>query len=474
MKKIAIIGAGWVGVGVLRILKEKGYKVDVFEKRNDIGGVWHPDNAYAGLSIHQASKGIEFFDFPLPSQIDKTERIPSLEVYHYLQKYCQAKNLYPHMQFNLTVMRVNYDSQHKKSTIYYKNSENAEFSIDGYDYVIYTNGFSNHTVPHFPDANNFSGKIIHSFDANEKLMQSLIAENKKITVLGGSKTATDMIIYFYRCGYKVTWLYRTPYWFLRFDPFTQVIKDKIKGKKYRHPFYIAAVILGYLLQQISTQIAFLVWRACGVIHTFGNKQSNYSKFHFGYLDESQVDVLKKYSETHGISGEIKNFNKNTILLNDGRLIESDVVICCTGSGNDATTLIDISVDHEKVLIDKIMEVYRARVIPQVPNLIFTAYHFFTLGIANGLSYGNWIHEYIESNFTEKDLLQNADHYERPFFTHQLLFESDGSIFMKSIKIMDKFFKSGELSRKIFFKWYFFEYLFGVNGPKPLNFKKPRK
>ena len=76
-KKIAIIGAGWLGIGCLRILKDQGYDIDIYEKNDDIGGVWHPSNNYADLKIHQPASAVEYFDLPLPSHIDKSEKISS-------------------------------------------------------------------------------------------------------------------------------------------------------------------------------------------------------------------------------------------------------------------------------------------------------------------------------------------------------------------------------------------------------------
>ena len=56
MNKIAIIGAGWVGLGCLRKLRDEGHQVDLFEQKNDVGGTWHPD-AFRRFGAHRAARG---------------------------------------------------------------------------------------------------------------------------------------------------------------------------------------------------------------------------------------------------------------------------------------------------------------------------------------------------------------------------------------------------------------------------------
>lgn len=471
-KKIAIIGAGWMGIGCLRMLTERGYQVDVYEKRNDIGGVWHPDNEYAGLTIHSPSRLIEYFDFPLPNYIDRFERIPSNEVYDYVQKYCRAKNLYQYMTFNVRVVKISFNSQTRQAILHCKDKDDVDFTTPAYDYVIYTNGYENRPIPNFTGIENFAGAVIHSFAANQKLINSYISENKKITVLGGSKTATDLIMYFYRCGYKVTWLYRTPYWFFRYNSFADAVKAEAQGKHFKYAFYKLLVVIGYLSISRAPGLTYWLWRKFKIIHTFGKKHSDFNKFHGGLLDDFQISILKKYTKEHGVTGDIKNFDKNGILLKDGRFVATDVVICCTGSGS-SKSLIDIEVDGKKFPLEQVHDIYRARVVPQLPNLIFTCYHTLALGTVSGLNNGLWINAYIEAGLDEKYLQENAAHYERPFFLHQPLFESNSSFFAFNRDVTNELFAAGELDRKKFLKWFISDYLFGVNGPGPLPFEKPQ-
>ena len=116
MKKIAIIGAGWTGLGCLRVLREY-HQVDVYEQKNDIGGTWHPDNCYSRLKIHTPAMTIEYSDFPFPRHIDRFERITSSQVFFYLRDYCTYHNLYQHIAFNHSAKKIFYNTLSRKSRI---------------------------------------------------------------------------------------------------------------------------------------------------------------------------------------------------------------------------------------------------------------------------------------------------------------------------------------------------------------------
>lgn len=56
-QKIAIIGAGWAGLQMMHCLQEKGFKVELFDKFDTVGGhlesipeLPHHDNSHATLA----------------------------------------------------------------------------------------------------------------------------------------------------------------------------------------------------------------------------------------------------------------------------------------------------------------------------------------------------------------------------------------------------------------------------------------
>ncbi|KTC84033.1 FAD-dependent oxidoreductase [Legionella brunensis] len=463
--KIAIIGAGWIGIGCLKVLSQQGHEIDVFEKNNDLGGVWHPDNNYAGLRIHAPACTIAYSDFPLPSHINPLERITSAQVFSYLKDFCMHFNLYNRMSFSRRIISINYDSNTRKSKLIIADENNKTFIKDGYDYVIYTHGITERVIPRFKGRNEFLGQIYHSFDVSEKLLQELVLANKQISVLGGSKTATDFILKFNEYGYNVNWLCRTPYWFLRYDLL-------IKWSK-KHHYYLTKFMwtLGGLYYRYMPKTFFWLWIKFHILHTYGKSPFNHKKFHLGIIDDHQMAILKQYYQLHAIEGDIVALEENAILLKNGKKVPTDVLICCTGSAATGS-LLEVYVDDKKVNLEKIKFMYRDRVIPEVPNLIFTAFATFSPHSIKGITEGNWISKYLEMRSDTEDLIKHANCHEFNFFSLNPLFDSSRSNWIQLLTFYDPFLQSKEISKRQLIK-YFCDVFFNPFSIKPLEFELPK-
>lgn len=461
--KIAIIGSGWTGISCLKILSQKGYEIDVYEKNNDVGGTWHPDNNYVGLRIHSPSVTITYPDYPLPSNINPLDRITSPQVFTYLKNYCIHFDLYKHMKFNTQVKSINYDTDKKKSKLIVIEKDN-EYSAEGYDYVVHTHGFTNRTIPVFKGLESFTGKIYHSFDINEDVFNQLVMSNKNIILLGGSKTATDFILKFYECGYNVSWICRQPYWFLRFETW------KKSNKKEHYDLKKSLWVWGCIFQRYIPGIVLWIWKKFKIIHTFGKTNLNFNKFHLGLLDDNQINTLKSYYKAHGINSGVNSLQKNLVILENGEKIIADVLICCTGSGAHGSTF-DIYVDETRINMEQVNNVYRSRVIPDMPNLIFTGFSAFSPGIVNGLSQGNWIAKYLEMRPEKKYLIKNATRYDFAFFATNPFFDSSRPFLTTMLTSYDGFIEAKELSLA-YCKHYLDYASFNAEPVHPLEFNLP--
>ncbi len=469
MKCIAIVGAGWSGVGVLRILRDKGFKVDLYEQKNDVGGVWHPDNCYVGLKIHMPASMVEYFDFPLPENIDKAERIVGRQIYDYMKSYCLAKKLYENMTFKVSVKKISYSTQTKKSTLQIVDLDNDKIAHQDYDYVIYTNGYANRPIPDFVGKETFIGSIYHSFDIKDDLLQTIISNNKRVVILGASKAATDLILSFSEQAYKLTWLYREAYWFYRYQQFRNLAKKTLAGRR-KSSFLKLAILLTIGLNKFPV-LNFYLTKWLNVIHTYGTRkqQGNYKKFHAGIIDKPEMKILREYNKRYAIQGEISKLEDNKIYLEDGKILEADILICCTGSGANKTSLIDLEIDGKKFSINEVKNVYKSRIIPDIPNLIFTAYHRFSVGTSSGLNEGNWIAKYIEFNPPQKHLFEQASQFKQPFFVNC----SDDYSANELLSGTEAFYLSGELSKKKYVEYLFYENLCNCGGTQPLEFNMPK-
>ena len=470
MKKIGIIGAGWGGMSSLSTLMDKlpsdEYEIELLEKLDDVGGVWHPSNEYIWLGTHSAAFTIEFPDFPLPSNIDRLKRIPTKVVFDYLKGYVKFKGLDKHMQFNCTITKINYLPNISKTEITYLTKDGKQEKSQ-YDFVINTNGWINPNIPTFKNQESFKGEIVHNYRANEEYVKKIIQENKKVIILGAGKSSSDMALAFQRFGYNFTWLYRKMYWYFNYSLQDRYLRKNMNAVK--RIFFKPLTMISLKLAIVCPEIGYRMLKMLNFLHIPGKPHNDFKKFHHGRIDEQQCEILRNLSGK--VEGEIQEFYADGVLLEDGRKINADVVILCTGSSS-SEGLIPLEINGEQLDIQNLKRTYRNLIIPEIPNVIFSHYLMFTFGMVNYISIANWVSEYIK-NFPSIDQINSQSiKKDKCFFVDGLLDGSTELIAPKVARTMQDFFDYGELDRNEYIKYVASSFF--NDKLTPLNFKIEKK
>ncbi len=98
--KVAIIGAGLSGLTTAKSMIEQGLKPFIFEKYNQIGGIWRKDlgNIWSGMHTNGSRYPVSFSDHPWPSS---SPLFPSAhEVLQYLYSYVEKFKLDQYIRLN--------------------------------------------------------------------------------------------------------------------------------------------------------------------------------------------------------------------------------------------------------------------------------------------------------------------------------------------------------------------------------------
>ena len=98
-KRIAVIGAGAMGLTSIKCCKEVGFEPVCFEKSNDLGGLWryHDDTAEGSASVmrntvmNSSKETSAFSDFPPPKEFPIF--LPHSKMYEYLRMYAEHFDL---------------------------------------------------------------------------------------------------------------------------------------------------------------------------------------------------------------------------------------------------------------------------------------------------------------------------------------------------------------------------------------------
>src|SRR5690349_2592901 len=105
--RVAIIGAGFGGVGTAVALKRAGYDdVVILEQADAVGGVWR-ENTYPGCACDVPAPLYSFSFAPNP---DWSRRYPPHdEILAYLRGVAEAERLGPHLRLGTTVHSAAWD-----------------------------------------------------------------------------------------------------------------------------------------------------------------------------------------------------------------------------------------------------------------------------------------------------------------------------------------------------------------------------
>merc|ERR1719389_183416 len=91
VKRVAIIGAGVAGLQTARQLVEAGIECVIFEKAQDVGGVWRENYDDFGLQVPKQLYEFPGFPYPKDRDFDLFPRGP--QVQSYIQSYAEAHGL---------------------------------------------------------------------------------------------------------------------------------------------------------------------------------------------------------------------------------------------------------------------------------------------------------------------------------------------------------------------------------------------
>lgn len=336
--RVAVIGAGWTGLQATKLFRDRGIDVDLFEAHSDVGGTWHPSNAYAGLELHSPGWLAEFLDFPLPDEI-RTGRVSAERMQQYNRDFFLTFRLGLSANFYSKVTELHYDSTTRKSSLVVQSTIDATASprrYDGYDAVVYTGFSASPKLPKWQGQEHFRGTIVHCRDVSETFLRETFGNPKKrVMVIGGSKSASDMLRVFHdraaELGHpQIQWLSRSDYMFVRYS--NMFHGNRSTFAQLRSFFSL----LGWQLVRISTfwSTIFLKYVVHHILQPKGWPHCDMRKFHAGVLQPHEIELMQA---TPRIRDEIDHFDSDgrVVLKRSGLVDTPDVIICATGFNTGA-------------------------------------------------------------------------------------------------------------------------------------------
>ncbi len=201
---VAIIGAGFSGIGMAIALKKAGYRsFRVFEKAADFGGTWR-DNHYPGCTCDVPA---HLYSFSFEQNPDWSRSYaPQAEIWRYL-KHCAGKyGLRPHFRFNAAVAAARYDEKHYLWRITLQDGE----TVTARALVSAVGALHLPATPAIAGIENFAGRMFHSSQWDD----GLDLTGRKVGVVGTGASAIQIVPSIAPKVKQLTLFQRTPAWVL--------------------------------------------------------------------------------------------------------------------------------------------------------------------------------------------------------------------------------------------------------------------
>ncbi len=299
--KIAVIGAGPVGISAARALKAKGILYDHFEADSAVGGNWR-HGVYSTAHIISSRKTTEFPDYPMP---DSYPDFPSAQqMLDYLNDYASHYNLIENIIFKTKVEHVS----PREDNLWEVRLNTGETRV--YEGVIVCNG--HHWERRWPSyEGNFAGEMIHSKDYKHPGQLT----GKRVLVIGGGNSSCDVAAEAARVGTSAHLSLRRGYWFL---PKTFYGKPTAELLTTRLPVWVQRLYLTWLIHIVV-----------GDYRSYGLMKPDHKIFeHHPTINSELLHYLK-----HGKimpHPDVLKFDGKIVEFIDGSREEFDLVVCGTG------------------------------------------------------------------------------------------------------------------------------------------------
>ena len=199
---IAILGAGFGGIGMAIKLKKAGIRsFTMFERADEIGGTWR-DNTYPGAACDVPS---HVYSFSYEQKPDWSRAFAeSWEIQDYLKGVVEKWKLRPHIRFGTEIVDARFDEAIGSWTLTDTNDETFTARV----VVAAVGGLIDPALPDIKGIQSFTGQFHHTARWNHDYDLT----GKNVAVIGTGASAVQVVPSIAPLVAKLSVFQRTPGW----------------------------------------------------------------------------------------------------------------------------------------------------------------------------------------------------------------------------------------------------------------------
>ena len=408
-KSVAIIGGGVSGLAAAKAFDERGHRVTGFERSHDFGGVWELSRSYPDVQTQSPKDLYCFTDHPMPDDYPEWPKGP--QVHAYLHSYADKHNLPRLFRLNTNIRSMDRREDGKPGwtlTI----EEAGRTRAENFDFVaICTGQFSDKNIITHPGQDEFVGNGGRAMHSSEYTDPSIV-KGKRVVVLGGSKSATDIVVNAANSGAsQVTMVYRENVWRVPYF---------VGGINFKHLLYMRAQEMqfnswgrGPLKRAFAALTKPLVWANFRGLETMLKLQLGLKKWNM--VPDTPIEKEAccslpivtpglfesfKSGKVKPIQGTYERYEGDEIVLSNGDRVGCDISILAVGWKLGVPYLAQAYQD-KLIDADGQYKTYRLAVNPDLPDMGFVGFNSSFCTILSAEVIANWLVRYADGQLAQQ-------------------------------------------------------------------------
>ncbi len=408
-KSVAVIGGGISGLAAVKAFKERGHDVKAFERSHDFGGVWELSRSYPEVQTQSPKDLYCFTDQPMPDDYPEWPKGP--QVHAYLKSYADKHGLGEHFSLKTNVIAMTRRTDGKSGWTLVLEDDSGERSED-FDFVAVATGqFSEKNIISHEGQEAFiagGGQVMHSSEYTDPAQ----ASGKRVVVLGGSKSATDIAVNAVNNGAtSVHLVYRENVWRVPYF---------VGGINFKHLLYMRAQedqFNGWDITPVGnvirTIVKPLVWANFRGLETLLKLQLGLKKH--GMVPDTPIEkeascalpiVTPGFFEALNagkivpVRGSFDYYEGDEIVMTGGERVGADVAVLAVGWKLGVPFLPEE--DREKLVeFDGQYRVYRLAVNPDLPDMGFVGFNSSFCTVLSAELVANWLVRFMDGQLARQ-------------------------------------------------------------------------
>jgi len=408
-KNVAVIGGGVSGIAAAKAFDERGHRVTGFERSHDFGGVWELSRSYPQVQTQSPKELYHYTDQPMPDDYPEWPKGP--QVHAYLSDYAAKHNITRLFRLNTDIKSM--DRRADGSPGWTLTIEEAgRTRSQDFDFVVVCTGqFSDKNIITHPGQEDFvagGGKVMHSSEYTDPSM----VRDKRVVVLGGSKSATDIAVNAAESGAKqVTLVYRENVWRIPYF---------VGGINFKHLLYMRAQEMqfnswgrGPLSKIVAAITKPVVWANFRGLETLLKLQLGLKKWNM----VPDIPIEKEAScslpivtpglfesfksgKVKPIQGTFERYEKDEVVLTTGDRVGCDVSILAVG-WKLGVPYLPQEFQEKLIESDGQYRVYRLAVNPDLPEMGFVGFNSSFCTVLSAEMIANWLVRYADGQLANQ-------------------------------------------------------------------------